>query len=258
MPNAARVYDYFLGGGFNGQADRDFAREVMAQVPEAPAAARSNRAFLRRAVRFALSQGVTQFLDLGCGLPTVGAVHEIAQQVNPDARVLYVDSDPVVVEYCRHLRDHPVDGARVCRADLVDADAVFAAAGRWLNLDEPVAVLMIAVLHFVADGPELDKALDRYIDTMVSGSLLAISHATTDADPDRLGEAAKLYESSSTPFVTRSYEQIEALFRNTALVDPGLVWTPLWHPEPGDDIDDVKTSAFYAGVGQVSVAGVRL
>ena len=205
-------------------------------------------------VRFVLSQGVTQFLDLGCGLPGVGAVHEIASPINPNARVLYVDDDPVAVEYCREvLRDRRVDGARACRVDLVDVDAVLTAADRWLKLDEPVAVLMIAVLHFVPDSPEFDKALDRYVDTMAPRSFLAISHATADADPDRLGSAAKLYEASSIPFVARSYEQVEALFRNTTLVDPGLVWAPLWRTESGDDIGDAKASACYAGVGQTRV-----
>lgn len=249
-PNAARVYDYFLGGVHNLIVDRTFAKQIQHLVPEVGVAARLNRRFIHRAVRYLAEQGISQFLEVGCGTPTFGLVHQIAQATNPDARVVYVDSDPVAVAHAELLlRDSEHSGAM--RADLREPDQIFRsdAVQRVLDLSRPVAVLLGAVLHFIPDGPDLVAALPQYVDAMPSGSALVISHATPDHDPDRLGRAAHLYQLVSPPLVVRSHEQIEGLFAGTDLVEPGLVWTAAWRPEPGETPQNAELSGFYAGVG---------
>jgi hypothetical protein len=250
-PNAARVYDYFLGGVHNFGADRAFAKQILHLVPEVGVAARLNRRFIHRAVRYLAEQGVSQFLEIGCGTPTFGLVHQIAQASNPDARVVYVDSEPVAVAHAELLlRDTAHSGA--LRADLREPDQIFGSGvvRRMLDLARPIAVLLGAVLHFIPDGPELADTLSRYVDAMPSGSALVISHATPDQDPERLGEAAHLYQLVSPPLVVRSHEQIESLFAGTNLVEPGLVWSAAWRPEPGDTLQNAELSGFYAGVGR--------
>lgn len=249
-PSIARVYDYFLlGGAHNFEVDRQFAKVVIDQAPQVREAARLNRRFLPRAVRFAAYCGITQFLDLGSGLPTVDHVHTIARSIEPSARVVYVDDDPVAVE-CGKRIVHTIDGVHMIQADLCDPDTVMRYATTCgLDWNKPVAVLMVAVLHFIPDGPQLDAAL-RYADAMAPGSLLVISHATTDSDPQRLGAAAQMYEQTPRPFVSRSRQRIEALFAGTRLMDPGVVWAPLWKPNPGDDTIMAHRSAFYVGAGR--------
>lgn len=250
VPNAARVYDYYLGGGHNFKADREFAKRIIEVVPEVEQAARLNRAFLHRAVRYLADRGITQFLDLGSGIPTVGHVHDIAAAANPDARVVYVDQEPVAVAHAELiLQDVP--NAEVLAADLRDVDSVLGSAPvqRLFDLSRPVAVLLVAVLHFVPG--DVLPIVRRYVDAVAPGSALVISHATPDSDPERLGRAVHLYRNASTPFVVRDKDEIAALLAGTDLVDPGLVWTPLWRPEPGTEVEDAERAAFYAGVGIV-------
>jgi hypothetical protein len=253
IPNAARVYDYYLGGGHNFRADRDFAKRIIQVVPEVEQAARLNRAFLHRAVRYLADQGITQFLDLGSGIPTVGHVHDIAAAANPDSRVVYVDQEPVAVAHAELiLRD--VRTAEVLGADLRDVESVLGSepVRRLLDLSRPVAVLMVAVLHFVPG--DVAPIVRRYVDAVAPGSALVISHATPDPDPERFGRAIGLYRNASTPFVVRERDEIAGLLAGTDLVDPGLVWTPLWRPEPGAEAADAERAAFYAAVGRVRPA----
>ncbi|HWE91211.1 MAG TPA: SAM-dependent methyltransferase [Pseudonocardiaceae bacterium] len=250
-PNAARVYDYYLGGAHNFEVDRAFAKQIINLVPEVGAAARLNRRFLHRAVRFLASQGVSQFLDIGSGIPTVGHVHEIAKAINPASRVVYVDSEPVAVAHSELLL-HDVPNADVLAADLRDPDRILGSeqVRRLIDFTQPVAVLMVSVLHFVPDGEELTTALRRYIETLAPGSAVVISHATPEEDPERLGRAAQLYQSSSTPFITRSHEQIGAFLVGLDLVEPGLVWTPLWLPDSDDNVEHPEQARFYAAVAR--------
>lgn len=248
-PNTARVYDYYLGGACNLEVDRAFADKIIELVPEVRQAALLNRRFLRRAVSELAKQGITQFVDLGSGVPTVGHVHEIARGVAPEARVLYVDAEPVAVAHAEHiLADVP--GTGVVQADLRSPDAILHSEQmrKLIDWSQPVAVLMVAVLHFIQDGPELTAALQRYKQKLVPGSALVISHATPDPDPARLGRAAELYRNANTPFVVRDKTEITRFFDGMRILDPGVVWTPLWRPEPGDETDDAERAAFYAGV----------
>ena len=243
-PHPARIYDYLLGGACNFAPDREFANRFLAAMPGARTAARLNRDFLRRAVRYCQSQGIDQFLDLGSGIPTVGNVHETA----PGASVVYVDFDPIAVAHAEIvLADTPT--AAPVLADMLDAAAVLESdqVRALLDLDRPVAVLMVAVLHFVADP---HQALRHYVDALAPGSHLVISHGTGDGRREGTDKVTKLYQDNGTPGVHRDKASVEALFAGTDLVDPGLVWTPLWHPDSDLGDLDPRDSLAYAGVGK--------
>jgi SAM-dependent methyltransferase len=251
-PNAARVYDYYLGGSHNFAIDRQMAQQAIDLWPDVPMIVRANRAFLRRAVRQLIRAGVRQFLDLGSGIPTVGAVHELAQADDPQARVVYVDVDPVAVQHARAiLAGNPHTG--VIRADLRHPDLVLAHRHlhRLLDLDQPVAVLMVAVLHFVPDADGPARVVAAYRDALAAGSYLVVSHATADGQrPDRAAEHRRLYARTATPMTMRSHAQIAHLLHGWDLLDPGLVRLPLWHPDPDDKIPpNPDAFAGYAALG---------
>lgn len=251
-PSAARIYDYCLGGWHNFAADRATAEQTIRLMPELPRVMRSNRSFLRRAVQFCLGAGVRQFLDLGSGIPTVGNVHEVAQRVDPRARVVYVDVDPVAVAHSQAILADTA-GAAAILADLRDPERILAdeQLRGLLDLDRPVAVLMVAVLHFVPDSDDPAGIVARYRSATAPGSYLALSHATFEGDPDRFASAKDQYERAVTPVTLRSRDEIAALFAGFDLVEPGLVRTPLWRPESPDDVDDDPERGFnLAGVGR--------
>jgi len=251
-PSAARIYDCFLGGTHNFAADRAVAARSIELVPEIPLIAKSNRAFLHRATRMAAAAGVRQFIDIGSGIPTEGNVHEIAREVHPDARVVYVDVDPTAVLHARAiLGDDPQ--AVVVQADLHQAQAILddPAVRRLLDFSEPICLLMIAVLHFMPDTPKLRLALDRYLATVPPGSYLAISHASASARPESLGRLADLYTRTGNPLVLRDQDQLVSLLDGWTILEPGIVYTPQWRPDP--DAEPVADPASYivlAGVGR--------
>src|SRR4051794_27903094 len=188
-PSAARMYDYYLGGAHNFGVDREVASKMLALFPDGAMIAQANRAFLHRTVRYMLDRGVRQFLDIGSGIPTSGNVHETAQQVEPEARVLYVDHDPVAVAHSELLlRDEP--RADVLQADLRRPDEIFEAPQLrdLLDLSQPVGVLMIAVLHFVAPEDEPEAFVGRLRELLPAGSHLAISHGTGQGRPAPFAE----------------------------------------------------------------------
>lgn len=234
-PSVARVYDYYLGGSHNFQVDRRFAAQVLDVLPDMAAIARQNRAFLRRAVRHLREQGVDQFLDLGSGIPTAGNVHEIA---GPGARVLYVDNDPIAVSHSRALLgDTP--GTAVAAGDLTDPDAVLGdpATRDHLDRERPAAVLLVSVLHFVGDEHRPAEFVRRYMEAFPPGSHLVISHAS-DVD-ERASEAQSLYNDERSPHSMRmrSVPEVEALFGDLELLEPGVVRIPQWRPEPGAPVE---------------------
>ncbi|QFZ17152.1 SAM-dependent methyltransferase [Saccharothrix syringae] len=235
-PSAARVYDYYLGGAHNFAVDREMAEQAIRMWPEVPMIMRANRAFLRRAVRFCVARGVTQFLDLGSGIPTVGNVHEVARAADPGARVVYVDNDPVAVTYSRTILDGDRQTA-VVQEDLRHPAEVLAAQ-QLLDLSRPVAVMMVAVLHFVADGAA--DVVAAYRDAVPPGSFLVVSHATGDGQAPRDADAhTDLYrQRTTTPMTMRSKAEVEALFAGFELVEPGVVHLPLWRPETPEDVDE--------------------
>ncbi|HEY9484538.1 MAG TPA: SAM-dependent methyltransferase [Micromonosporaceae bacterium] len=253
-PNAARVYDYYLGGSHNFEADREMARRAIALWPDVPKIIRANRAFLHRAVRFIAAQGVRQFIDLGSGMPTVGSVHEVARSVRPDARVVYVDIDPVVVAHARMILDGDPNAA-IVHADLSDADAVLDHPDlrRLLDRNEPIAVLMIAVLHFVLDENHPAQIVAGYRDALVPGSYIAVTHATQDGQrPEQASEHRELYARTATPMTMRSHDEIGQLLAGWTLVDPGLVRMPLWRPDSVEDLPDhPEEFAGYGAVGRL-------
>ena len=252
-PSAARIYDAYLGGTHNFAADRAVAARAVELLPEAPLVAHANRAFLRRAVRYATARGIHQFLDLGSGIPTEQNVHEVARAAAPDARVVYVDIDPTAVLYASHLLgDDPLTA--VIQGDLQHPGTILdePRVRGLLDLSEPVGLLMIAVLHFLPDGPALDAALRTYRDSAAPGSLLAISHAATSSGaPEMLGHVSELYNRTGTPLVPRDADEVGRFFDGWRLVEPGLVPSPLWHPGPGDGpVSDAAQRLSLAGVAE--------
>jgi S-adenosyl methyltransferase len=241
-PNTARMYDYYLDGKDNYPADREAAEKVIAVAPHTPALARANRAFLHRAVRFMAGQaGIDQFLDIGCGLPTQGNVHQVAQSVRPDARVVYVDNDPVVLAHARALL--ATDGQTVAaEGDLRRPEPVLTdpKVTALIDFDRPVGLLFISVLHCVADDGELKEAIGRFHDALAPGSHVAISHITLPtAGPDQLDAARQgrqVYDDmrASTSMTFRDRDRLAALFEGLQLLEPGLVGLPNWRPEPAD------------------------
>jgi hypothetical protein len=249
-PNAARVYDYLLGGTANFAKDREFAEHLTRIAPQAAMIARVNRAFLRRAVTFCLDNGIRQFLDIGSGIPTAGNVHEVAHRIEPSAKVVYVDIEPVAVTHTERILASN-ENADVVHGNLLDPEALLssAPARRLLNFDEPLAVLMAAVLHFIDDDKGPHAAVARYVDAMAPGSYLVISHISAE-NTDEQAKARSLYQKDAVPIVARTREQLSAFFAGTEILEPGIVWSPLWHPEAFDDIEAPERSKGYAGVGR--------
>jgi SAM-dependent methyltransferase len=246
-PSPARVYDYYLGGFHNFPADRAMARTALDMWPELPTIMRANRAFLRRAVTYTAGAGVRQFLDIGSGIPTADNVHTVAQELVPDARVVYVDVDPVAVEQSRAiLGDDPRTVA--VHADLRDPATVLERAGALLDLDRPVALLLVALLHFVPD--DAAEVLRTYRDALAPGSHLVVSHATHDGQRELSTEHAELYRRMGTPMTMRSRDEVAEFFDGYELVDPGLVYLLEWRPGP-DDTDRPESVPAWVGVGRL-------
>jgi SAM-dependent methyltransferase len=236
-PSVARVYDYYLGGSHNFAADRAFGEQVMRAMPSVTALARSNRAFLRRAVRELAGQGVRQFLDLGSGIPTVGNVHEVLADAGfGDSRVVYVDHDPVAVAHSRAILAG-VPGTAVVAGDLRFPAEVLAQpqVQGLLDLTRPVAFLLVAVLHFVADEQRPADIVAGYAAAGVPGSHVVLSHAGIDRPLTPAEEDAyEMYRKSPTPVFLRTRDQVEKLLGGLTVLEPGVVATHQWRPD-GDE-----------------------
>ena len=205
-PSAARVYDYLLGGYHNFEVDRMVARRFIEIFPDAPLFMRANRAFMIRVVRFLREQGIEQFLDLGSGIPTVGNVHELVQEVNPSARVVYVDNEPVAVRHSETILQNTLN-ATIVQADLRQPEVILnrPEVGRLLDLDKPTAVLLVSVLLFVLDDEEAYGVVRSFREALAPGSYVAISHATEDGAPrEQIEQAKKLYASTHNPVTLRA------------------------------------------------------
>ena len=251
-PNIARVYDYWLGGHHNLVADRELAEAMATLDPWIPAACKANRAFLGRAVRFLAAHGIRQFLDIGSGIPTAGNVHEVAQSAAPDARVVYVDRDPVAVAMGRKLLTGN-DRAAVVQADIRDVDAILGdpAVGRLIDFSEPVAIMLVAILHFVLGADEPYRIVQRLRDTAAPGSYLVVSHATSQGNEALAAAAERIYNSRAADGQARSREQIAGFFGGWELAEPGLVYSPQWRPGSPDDVPDHPEKYwFLAGVAR--------
>jgi hypothetical protein len=251
--NVARVYDYWLGGSHNFLADQDVARAIAAVEPSMPAIARANRAFLGRAVRFLLAAGIDQFLDIGSGIPTESNVHEVAQRADPHARVAYVDIDEVAVAHSKAiLAGNP--NATVMQADLREPGKILAHEGtrRLIDTSRPVGLLLMVVLHFIADGDDPWGIVATLRDALAPGSYLVLGHATYEGESVVARATEKVYNRSvATGLHLRSRAEILRFFEGFELVDPGLVYVPLWRPDSPDDVPpDPSRFQCLVGVGR--------
>ncbi|MGW5687812.1 SAM-dependent methyltransferase [Nonomuraea sp. NPDC003754] len=228
-PNIARVYDYLLGGKDNFEADRKAAEKILAEAPQTRIMVRENRAFLGRVVKFlAKDAGISQFLDIGTGLPAAGNVHEIAQAINPEARTVYVDNDPVVLCHARAMLA-TTSKTNVLKADLRQPQEIIAQTQGLLDLSQPVAVLLVAILHFLPDGDNPRQIVRSLLDAMPSGSYLALTHV--EYQPQLARAAERHYKPANGRAVFRTREQIAVFFDEMNLIKPGLVHVQKWRPE---------------------------
>jgi SAM-dependent methyltransferase len=233
VPNGARIYDYMLGGKDHFAVDRAAAEQMVAANPAAPRTARANRAFLGRAVRFLAEEaGIRQFLDLGTGLPTQHNVHQVAQVVIPDARVVYVDYDPIVVVHGRALLA-TTDTVTVVEGDLRRPDEILAhpETRRLIDFDEPMAVLLVAILHFIPDEDDPAGIVARLRDAMAPGSHLVVSHTANESPDEVMAAAQQGFRLAGAPLTPRTRAGIGRFFDGFDLVEPGLVEVSQWRPE---------------------------
>jgi SAM-dependent methyltransferase len=231
--NVARVYDYWLGGTRNFQADQDLGRQIMAVEPNVRAIARANRAFLGRAVRVLAEAGIRQFLDIGSGIPTQGNVHEVAQAVDPSVRVVYADIDPVAVAYSQAILSHNPNAAAI-QADLRDPPAILAddTIRRLIDFSRPAGLLLVSVLHFIPDADQPRQLVATLRDALAPGSYLVLCHAA-EAGPITAQPLEKVYNQSvSASLRIRSGPEIWPFFDGFEVLDPGLVSGPQWRPDP--------------------------
>ncbi len=227
VPSVSRIYDYYLGGSHNFEVDREAARKAMQFLPGLPKIMQANRAFMRRAVRFAAAEGITQFLDIGSGIPTFGNVHEVAQKASPGAHVMYVDHDPVAVAHSKAvLADNAT--ADVVAADLRKPQEILSSpeVRQLIDLNRPVALLLVAILHFVEDADDPYEAVAELREALAPGSLLILTHASYEGiplPPERAEGAVDVYKDIRNPLIMRSRDEIARFFEGYDMVEPGLV-----------------------------------
>ena len=251
-PHIARVYNYWLGGTDNFAADRAAAEQVMASFPDITISVRAQRAFLGRAVRYLVTEaGLRQFLDLGTGLPSAANTHEVAQQVAPESRVVYVDNDPIVAAHARALLASRPEGATdYLDADVRDTAGVLRAAARTLDLSRPAAVLLLGVLHCIPDDDQPNAITGQLMAALAPGSYLVISHPASDVATEQMTRSTRDYNQQSPVRLTmRSHAQVSQFFAGLDLVPPGVVQLHRWRPAgTGPELD--RELANYGGVGR--------
>jgi hypothetical protein len=250
IPHSARLWNYWLGGKDNFAVDRAVADQILAMVPEMVGSARADRAFLGRVVRhLAGTEQIRQFLDVGTGIPTANNTHEVAQQVAPSSRIVYVDNDPMVLVHARALlTSHPEGRTDYLDADLRTPEAIIEGARRTLDFDQPIAVMMLGILNFVPDDDEAADLVQQLVAALPSGSFVTISHPTTEVNGPIMIEALRLWnEGPAAKMVLRSAEQVARLFGDLEMVEPGVVSCSQWRPDPGVAAEEVP---HYGGVGR--------
>jgi SAM-dependent methyltransferase len=252
QPSIARVYDCYLGGFHNFTADRALVEQIRRVLPGAPLFARASRTFLTSAVRYCVQRGVNQFLDLGSGIPTVGNVHEVARKADPSARVVYVDSDPVAVAHSEAILDGD-EHATIVEADIREPKRVIddPATRRLLDFDRPVALLLVAVLHFIPDSDDPGGLVDQFTAQLAPGSYLIISHGTNDGPEDpRFTTVTNMYRHTVAAVTMRPKAEVRALFRDFELVPPGLTWVSQWRP-PAETVESAEPETLFGAYGGV-------
>ncbi|MGW2332794.1 SAM-dependent methyltransferase [Streptomyces sp. NPDC001685] len=236
-PHPARMYDWYLGGKDNYPVDEAMGRQMLALDPRVPVMARVNRAFMHRSVTWLAQHGVRQFLDVGTGIPTEPNLHQIAQRIVPDARVVYCDNDPIVLAHAEALLRGTDEGVtQYLQADVRDPDAIVEGAREVLDLDRPVALSLIALLHFVPDEDGAHELVARLLSELPSGSYLVMTHATADFTPEESEAAAGKLRAAGVTLALRSREEFTRFFDGLELVEPGVRVPHQWHPELGDPV----------------------
>ncbi len=253
VAHPARVYDYWLGGKDNFGADREAGDQVIAAQPAILVGVRANRAFLGRTVRYlAGDMGIRQFLDIGTGIPAANNTHEVAQSLAPDSRVVYVDNDPIVLVHARALLNSTKGPTAYLDADLRDTGKILKEAARTLDLSQPVAVMLLMILHLIPDSDDPYGIVRRLMDATVPGSYLVLSHPASDIDADAAARAARRYNALvSTAQTRRTYARVCRFFDGLDLLEPGVVATNRWRPAGG--VGSPGRAPNYAGVGRKPV-----
>ena len=260
VPHAARMYDWLLGGKTNYAADRAAAAELVRLLPVARRTAVQNRAFMHRAVRAVVDAGVTQFLDIGTGIPTSPNIHETAQELVPSARVVYADNDPLVLAHSRALHTSTEDGATAyVQADIREPGSILGheELAATLDLSKPVALTLLTILHWLPDDADPHAVARRYVDALPSGSYLVITHLTTDLETKSVGDAAHSLDDKGSTVRPRGREKVAAFFDGLEMMDPGLTLVENWRPDPVDPTVPVLPTTetpspvpMYAGVAR--------
>ena len=250
VPHVARVYDYWLGGKDNFAADRVMGERTLQAYPNLVYSVRANRAFLARTVRFLANQGIRQFLDIGTGIPTANNTHEVAQGAAPESRIVYVDNDPIVLSHAKALLKSTPEGAcAYLDADLRDPDTILAGAANTLDFSRPVAVMLIAVMHFIGDDAEASAIMNRLMAACVPGSYVALSHAASDIDAAQVAEMIRrLNETTAEKTTLRDRAGVTRLFDGLELVEPGVIRAAEWRPDT--DLEAASPAALWGGVAR--------
>ncbi|WP_329224226.1 SAM-dependent methyltransferase [Streptomyces canus] len=251
-PHSARMYDYYLGGKDHFDVDKQAAETVAAVYPGIFTCARENRAFMHRATRvLAREHGIRQWLDIGTGIPTEPNLHQVAQSVVPDARVVYADNDPLVLKYAERLmRSTPQGRTTYIEADVNNAGALLNAPelAQVLDTGRPVALSLNALMHFVTDAQDPYGIVNRLLEALPSGSALALSHCTPDFDPGTWQKVTDIYTNAGTPVQFRSQAEVARFFEGLELLDPGVTVGHRWRPEEEPIVSDAEVS-LWTGVG---------
>ncbi|MFF3463581.1 SAM-dependent methyltransferase [Streptomyces sp. NPDC002619] len=256
VPSVSRIYDFYLGGSHNFEVDREAARKAMEFLPGLPKIMQANRAFMRRAVRFAVDEGIDQFLDIGSGIPTFGNVHEVAQAQLAGSRVVYVDHDPVAVAHSQAVLEGN-DDVDVVAADLRKPHEILSSpqVERLIDLNRPVALLLVAILHFVEDADDPYAAVAELSQALAPGSLLILTHASYEGIPlpaERAEGAVDVYKDIRNPLIMRSRDEIARFFKGYDMVEPGLVPMPHWRPQTAPEDEDPYAFSGFGGVGRTA------
>jgi S-adenosyl methyltransferase len=251
VAHIARVYDYWLGGKDHFAVDREVGDKVLEIHPETVQSVRANRGFLARSVRYlAASEGIRQFLDIGTGLPSANNTHEVAQNVAPESRVVYVDNDPIVLAHARALLGSGPEGETAyLDADMRDVEKILAGAEQLLDFSQPIAVMMVAVLHMLSDSEDPYGLVERFMAAVPAGSFLVVSHLASDIQVETMAEMRqRLNDSMTQQFTMRSRDQVTRFFSGLTLLEPGVVLTHQWRPD--GSAESARQGVLWSGVAR--------
>ncbi|MFD4558221.1 SAM-dependent methyltransferase [Streptomyces sp. NPDC058469] len=250
-PQSARMYDYFLGGKDNYPVDWAAAEKVISLFPAVKQMARVNRDFMHRASRLLAERGIRQFLDIGTGIPTRPNLHQVVQAINPSARVVYADNDPIVLRHAEALLHSTPEGSTAyIQADAREPGKILAAAKEHLDFEQPIALSLVALLHLVADEDDPRGIVGELLNSLTPGSYIALSHATGDFDPETWERVVEVYRKGGTPAQVRSRGEFTSFFEGLELVAPGIELAARWHPEPGEQHSETDQIPLYVGVAR--------